>query len=102
MEEWIIETGWELGKGENGPTWERTRERRAEESRIDFFISKGTTEWDGGKRYKLLSDHWAITIEIDWHRVGEGVREERRRIDWDKLAVEVAAAEEDNEKGDDG
>ena len=82
--------------------WQRTRERRGEESRIDFFISKRPTEWNGGKRYKLLSDHWAITAEIDWHRVGEGVREERLRIDWDKLAVEVAGAEEDYEKGDDG
>jgi len=65
MKEWMIEKGWELGKGENRPTWERTREGRVEESRIDFFISKGPTEWDGGKRHKLLSDHWAITAEID-------------------------------------
>jgi len=64
MEEWMIERGWELGQGENGLTWERTRGGRAEESRIDFFISKGPTEWDGGKRYKLLSDHWAIKAEI--------------------------------------
>ena len=102
LEEWMIDRGWELGQGENGPTWERTREGRAEESRIDFFISKGPMEWVGGKRHKLLSDHWAITAEIEWHRVGEGVREERSRIDWDKLGVEVAEAEEEHEKGDDG
>jgi len=102
MEEWMIEEGWELGKGEDRPTWERTRERRAEESRIDFFISKGPMEWDKGKRHKLLSDHWAITAEIEWYRVGEGVREERLRINWDKLWVEVAGAEEDHEKGDNG
>jgi len=54
------------------------------------------------KRHNLLSNHWAITAEIDWDRVGEGVREERMRIDWDKLAVEVAGAEEDHEKEDDG
>ena len=81
MEEWMIEKGWELGKGEDGPTWERTREERMEASRIDFFISKGPTEWDGGKRHKLLSDHWAITTEIDWYRVVEEVREEKIRID---------------------
>jgi len=102
MAEWMIEKGWELGKGEDGPTWERMREKRTEASRIDFFISKGPMEWDGGKRHKLLSDHWAITAEIDWDRVGKGVREERIRIDWDKLAVEVAGVEEDHEKGDNG
>jgi len=102
MEEWMIEKRWELGKRENRPTWERTRKGRAEESQIDFFISKGLMEWDRGKRYKLLLDHCAITAEIDWHRVGEGVREERLRIDWDKLRVEVAGAEEDHEKGDNG
>jgi len=48
---------------------------------MDFFISKGPMEWDEGKRYKLLSDHWAIMVEIEWHRVGEGLREERLRID---------------------
>ena len=30
------------------------------------------------------------------------MREERIRIDWDRLGVEVAGAEEDHEKGDDG
>jgi len=44
MEEWMIEEGWELGQGENGPIWERTREGRVEESQIDFFISKGPIE----------------------------------------------------------
>ena len=29
------------------------------------------------------------------------MREERMRIDWDKLAVEVVGVEEDHEKGDD-
>jgi len=29
------------------------------------------------------------------------VKEERLRIDWDKMAAEVAGAEEDYEKGDD-
>ena len=77
----MIEKGWDLGQGENGPMWDRTREGRAEESRIDFFISKGPTEWVGGKTHKLLSDHWAITAENNWHRVGEGAREERLRID---------------------
>ena len=101
MEEWMIKKGWELGKGEDGPMWERMREERTEASWIDFFISKESTEWDGGKRHKLLSDHWVITAETDWHRVGERVRKERTRIDWDKLVVEVAGAEEDNEKGDD-
>jgi len=57
MEEWMIKRGWELGQGEDRPTWERTREGRAEKSWINFFISKEPTEWNGGKRHKLLLDY---------------------------------------------
>ena len=63
MEEWMVGAGCVIRGGGYGPTWERTREGRRESSRIDFVISKGSSEWLLIRSTKLLSDHWAIHRE---------------------------------------
>jgi len=46
----MIDNGWMLGKGEEGPTWERERDGRRESRVIDFFISHGQDEWHKAKK----------------------------------------------------
>jgi len=76
----MIENGWTIGKGEEGPSWEREREGRRESSIIDFFISHGQDKWHRAKKEKLLSDHWAIESSIDWR--GQRPNIKKQVIDW--------------------
>ena len=64
-------------------TCERTREGRGEKSRIDFVISKSSSEWSPIKSTKLLSDYWAKDRE--WKVNLEKKVEERSAVDWKKL-----------------
>lgn len=57
MEEYMIRTGWSVTEGDNGPTWERTREGKRYSRSIDFVISKGNSKWSLIRSTKLLSDH---------------------------------------------
>jgi len=65
MEEWMVEKGFEIRGEYDGLTWERIVNGRKQQSQIDLFISRGPKNWQKFKLDKFLSDHLAITAEID-------------------------------------
>jgi len=98
MDQWMVEKCFEIGGEYDGPTWERIGNGRKQQSWIDLFISRGPKNWQKVKSDKFLSDHWAITTEIDWNgKLEEVVRE---KINCDILGVDLEMVEEDEKKGD--
>jgi len=94
----IVEQGLEIGGEYDGPTWERTVNGCRQQSRIDLFISRGLKNWQKVKREKFLSNHWAITAEMDRSRKLEEVL--REKIDWAIIGGELEMAEEDKRNRD--
>lgn len=93
MEEWVVGSGWNIAEGDCGWTWERTRNGRAERSRIDLFLSRGEKDWGEVRKQKLTSDHWALVSDIDWGEKSETL--ERRAVDWTGLEKEVERLKEE-------
>ncbi|RPB27053.1 hypothetical protein L211DRAFT_846604 [Terfezia boudieri ATCC MYA-4762] len=89
MADWLIGNGWSIAGRDSGWTWERMRRGRIERSRIDLFLSK-EKEWEGVRKEKLASDHWALLSDILWEDSRESrVLMKRKVVNWESLEREV-------------